>query len=157
MAIFSSGLTVMMREQFLSEFNPFIFYFSAKFVAASIVDQIHTPGPFPSGWKRGNGSPYLSPYFEMIDLAVPTRNSECAEKPAAATPTSSRRSSARQSRRRSRAKPRFRAINACIRRRVSELGGLKVADVMQRRVVGVQASSTLRAFADQPVPLLGLR
>jgi CIC family chloride channel protein len=32
--------------------------------------------------------------------------------------------------------------------RLSELGGLKVADVMQRRVVGVQASSTLRAFAD---------
>ena len=32
--------------------------------------------------------------------------------------------------------------------RISELGGMKVADVMQRRVVGVQASSTLRAFAD---------
>ena len=32
--------------------------------------------------------------------------------------------------------------------RVSELSGMKVADVMQRRVVGVQASSTLRAFAD---------
>jgi len=32
--------------------------------------------------------------------------------------------------------------------RLSELGGIKVADVMQRRVVGVQASSTLRAFAD---------
>ena len=32
--------------------------------------------------------------------------------------------------------------------RVSELGGIKVADVMQRRVVGVQASSTLREFAD---------
>lgn len=32
--------------------------------------------------------------------------------------------------------------------RVSELGAIKVADAMQRRVVGVQASSTLRAFAD---------
>jgi chloride channel protein, CIC family len=32
--------------------------------------------------------------------------------------------------------------------RVSELSGMKVADVMQRRVVGVQASSTLRALAD---------
>ncbi len=32
--------------------------------------------------------------------------------------------------------------------RVSELSGMKVADVMQRHVVGVQASSTLRAFAD---------
>jgi chloride channel protein, CIC family len=32
--------------------------------------------------------------------------------------------------------------------RVSELGEMKVAEVMQRRVVGVQASSTLRAFAD---------
>jgi CIC family chloride channel protein len=32
--------------------------------------------------------------------------------------------------------------------RVSELGGLKVSDVMQRRVVSVQASATLRAFAD---------
>ena len=32
--------------------------------------------------------------------------------------------------------------------RVSGLGGIKVADVMQRRVVGVQASSTLREFAD---------
>jgi len=32
--------------------------------------------------------------------------------------------------------------------RVSELGEMKVADVMQRRVVGVQASSTLRAFAE---------
>ena len=32
--------------------------------------------------------------------------------------------------------------------RISELGGMKVADVMQRHVVGVQASSTLRAFAD---------
>jgi CIC family chloride channel protein len=32
--------------------------------------------------------------------------------------------------------------------RLSELGAIKVADVMQRRVVGVQASSTLREFAD---------
>ena len=32
--------------------------------------------------------------------------------------------------------------------RVSELSGIRVADVMQRHVVGVQASSTLRAFAD---------
>jgi chloride channel protein, CIC family len=32
--------------------------------------------------------------------------------------------------------------------RVSELSGMKVGDMMQRRVVGVQASSTLRAFAD---------
>ena len=32
--------------------------------------------------------------------------------------------------------------------RVSELAGMKVGDMMQRRVVGVQASSTLRAFAD---------
>ena len=32
--------------------------------------------------------------------------------------------------------------------RVKELSGMKVADVMQRHVVGVQASSTLRAFAD---------
>jgi len=32
--------------------------------------------------------------------------------------------------------------------RVKELGGMKVGDVMQRHVVGVQASSTLRAFAD---------
>jgi CIC family chloride channel protein len=32
--------------------------------------------------------------------------------------------------------------------RVKELGGMKVADVMQRHVVGVQATSTLRAFAD---------
>jgi CIC family chloride channel protein len=32
--------------------------------------------------------------------------------------------------------------------RVSELRGMKVAEVMQRHVVGVQASSTLRAFAD---------
>jgi predicted transcriptional regulator len=39
-------------------------------------------------------------------------------------------------------------INACIRPRLTELGAIKVADVMQRSVVGVQASSTLRAFAD---------
>ena len=32
--------------------------------------------------------------------------------------------------------------------RISELGGMKVGDVMQRHVVGVQASSTLRDFAD---------
>ncbi len=32
--------------------------------------------------------------------------------------------------------------------RLSELSGMKAADVMQRKVVGVQASSTLRAFAD---------
>ncbi len=32
--------------------------------------------------------------------------------------------------------------------RVSELSGMTAADVMQRHVVGVQASSTLRAFAD---------
>jgi CIC family chloride channel protein len=32
--------------------------------------------------------------------------------------------------------------------RISELSGIKVGDVMQRHVVGVQASSTLRAFAD---------
>ncbi len=32
--------------------------------------------------------------------------------------------------------------------RMKELGGMKVRDVMQRHVVGVQASSTLRAFAD---------
>ncbi|MGB6563787.1 MAG: CBS domain-containing protein, partial [Candidatus Binataceae bacterium] len=32
--------------------------------------------------------------------------------------------------------------------RISELSGMKVGDVMQRHVVGVQASSTLRAFAD---------
>ncbi len=32
--------------------------------------------------------------------------------------------------------------------RIRELGGMKVGDVMQRHVVGVQASSTLRAFAD---------
>ncbi len=32
--------------------------------------------------------------------------------------------------------------------RISELSGIKVADVMQRQVVGVQSSSTLRAFAD---------
>jgi CIC family chloride channel protein len=32
--------------------------------------------------------------------------------------------------------------------RFSELSGIKVADVMRRHVVGVQASSTLRAFAD---------
>jgi CIC family chloride channel protein len=32
--------------------------------------------------------------------------------------------------------------------RVSELRGMKVADAMQRHVVGVQASSTLHAFAD---------
>jgi CIC family chloride channel protein len=32
--------------------------------------------------------------------------------------------------------------------RVSELSGLKVADVMQPQVVGVQAASTLRAFAE---------
>jgi CIC family chloride channel protein len=32
--------------------------------------------------------------------------------------------------------------------RLSEFAGMEVVDVMQRRVVGVQASSTLRAFAD---------
>ena len=32
--------------------------------------------------------------------------------------------------------------------RMKELGGMKVGDVMQRHVVGVQASSTLREFAD---------